>query len=102
MTAARTPTAFDITNRTQPCRSCTVPVVWAYTAKGRWMPVKPDPNPAGNIVLELQRDDDGGDYLVAHVLRRQQIPGARAAGQQLRTSHFTDCPRADHHRRNGR
>lgn len=95
---ARTPTPSDLVTRRRPCRSCGAPVLWAITGNRKPMPVNPDPADNGNLLLELHHDEDG-EQLLVHVLRRNQIPGARSAGQQLHTSHFTDCPRAAQHRK---
>ncbi|OLT35629.1 hypothetical protein BJF84_13465 [Rhodococcus sp. CUA-806] len=53
------------------------------------MPVDAAPTDAGNIVL-----DTSGPDVVANVLRKTQVAGARAAGQQLYESHFASCRNA--------
>ncbi|WP_158884074.1 hypothetical protein [Amycolatopsis anabasis] len=77
------------------CGTCGAPILWATTRAGKPMPVNPEPAPErGNVLLAVQ---DG--QLVAGVLRRNQAAGAHDAGLVLHTSHFTDCPHADQHRR---
>ena len=75
------------------CRSCTAPIIWASTVKGKVMPVDFDPHPNGNILLH-PRDGRGP---VAEVVPVGQ--DGLLAGEQLRHSHFTTCPQADEHRR---
>lgn len=95
----RTPTLGDLLPRRRVCSSCPAPVVWAVTASRKAIPVNPTPSNTGNLLLELQPVEGQPDHLVAHTLRRNQISGARAAGQLLYRTHFTDCPRAAQHRR---
>lgn len=102
----RVPTAADLIPRRARCGSCPATVVWAVTANRRAIPVNPTPSATGNLLLELQTitpdeawDKRENEQLVAHTLRRNQILGALADGQQLYTTHFADCPRATEHRR---
>ncbi|GAA1962081.1 hypothetical protein [Amycolatopsis minnesotensis] len=77
------------------CATCGLPVLWATTPAGKAMPVNPEPAPErGNVLLSIR-----SGQLVAGVLRRGQAAGARDAGLPVHTSHFTDCPHADQHRR---
>jgi hypothetical protein len=64
------------------CRTCSAPVMWATTTTGKAIPLNPEPRPGGNIDLR-----DG----VAHVVKPD--------GQARYTSHFSDCPQANGHRK---
>lgn len=66
------------------CRSCGAPVRWVRTEAGRRMPINPDPDPAGNLVLDVTG------------LAVQVDP--TATGPKY-TSHFATCPEAARHRK---
>jgi hypothetical protein len=68
------------------CSSCKARVLWAKTTTGKDIPLNPDPVIGGN--LELQ---DG-------VVRYVKPSGTVA----LYTSHFSNCPNADAHRKERR
>lgn len=79
------------------CRSCHAAILWADTVDGKKMPVEEKPTALrGNVVLRIEENPP---RLVAGVLTKGQIAGARADGQKLYESHFTSCPNADGHRR---
>lgn len=87
----------DFKVETKPCRSCGRPIIWATVlASGKRMPVNASPTtPYGNIVLFLRRQEGREDMVVAKVVKE----GAPLKpGEQLRTSHFSDCPAAELHR----
>lgn len=79
---------------TQPCKSCTRPIIWAVTKNGHPMPVDPVAIDGGN--LELQRQ-------AGLPPRANIIPPREAGGRQgLRRSHFASCPDAARWRKEGR
>jgi hypothetical protein len=75
------------------CGSCTQPIIWCSTVKGRLMPVDFDPHPDGNILLH-ERTRLGPLAEVVAVGQDGLLPG-----EALRHSHFVTCPQADQHRR---
>lgn len=72
--------------QTHNCRSCTRPIVWAYTVEHNLMPVDASADPAGNVVLSRRAG-------TVHVTVLDQASlfddGVR------RTSHFATCPDAN-------
>jgi hypothetical protein len=78
------------------CRSCNAAILWARTsAKGKFIPIDPDPVDDGNI--ELSKDDEG--QLLARVLIGSEgtLPGFETPLRYK--SHFATCPHANSHRR---
>lgn len=74
------------------CRSCRAPIAWATTSNGKAMPVNVTTDPAGNVAVH--RDQAGKIH--ARVLKA----GDEIAPWERRTtSHFSDCPKANEHRR---
>lgn len=73
--------------KTQQCRSCGDPVIWAVTKAGKRIPVDPDVSETGNIAL--RRGTRG--QIVAVV--------SRTPVNQGRLSHFVTCPNAQKHRK---
>ena len=71
------------------CRSCSQPIIFALTAKGRRSPLDAEPAPDGNIDLQVVEDQE----LLAAV---QVEPRSRP---NLYRSHFASCPDATRHRR---
>lgn len=67
-----------------PCRSCGASIFWAWTKKGKRMPIDAEPNHLGNISLQ-------GTTV------RFVTPDANTLGQRY-VSHFVTCPNADKHR----
>lgn len=88
--------SLNLARKHATCRSCKASVVWAVSSTtGNEMPVNYNPDPVkGNVQLAMS-----GDQLVAGVLSKAQAAGARAAGTELRTSHFATCPNAETWRR---
>lgn len=88
------------------CKDCDAEIYWGAVLDengqrkkrddGRFsaMPVNAAPDPAGNVVL-YRRPREG---IVCRVLKKDEAP---PPGAVLRTSHFSNCPRADE-RRQGR
>jgi hypothetical protein len=68
------------------CSSCKQPILWAKTTTGKAIPLNPAPIAGGNLELK-----DG----VARVV--QPHPAVK-----LYTSHFTNCPQANSHRKERR
>jgi len=73
---------------TTACRSCGARIRWVFTDKGHRMPLDPEPDPTGNIVI---RED--GD---AHVITKDDVIPPQA---ERWISHFATCPEAARHRR---
>jgi hypothetical protein len=71
------------------CRSCGAEIVWAFTDKGKKIPLDPDRSPIGKIALIGQR---------AHVLSKAEL-SYLGEGRSLYVSHFATCPNASSHRR---
>lgn len=79
--------------RTEPCKSCSGPVIWAVTATRRAMPVDAEPSPGGNVALN-KRGLNGQARPFAYVVPVLNLQAARDEGTPLRTSHFVTCPDA--------
>lgn len=78
------------------CRSCGQPMRWVTTAAtGKAMPLDPEPDPAGNVVLSS--DLLGGAS--AQVLGAGEAFGARERGETLYMAHHATCPQGDRWRR---
>lgn len=71
------------------CRSCGAAIAWAWTEKGRAIPLDAAPVSNGNIKLE----PTNGPKLLAIVV---------GPGHGDRVSHFATCPNAGEHRGNPR
>jgi hypothetical protein len=63
------------------CRACGAPIRWARTAKGKAIPLDPDPAEAGNVILE---EPFGADP-IAHVIGSKGVP--------LELGHLAELPR---------
>lgn len=72
------------------CRSCKAPVLWTRTAAGKAMPLDPEPNPAGNVVLVKG---------VAVVLGKRAAEGVAAVEGTRYMPHWATCPNAKEHKR---
>ncbi len=69
------------------CRSCNAQVLWALTERGGPIPINPEPDANGNVVLVQPVDPRYPP--TARVLRKgEQAPMPRF------TSHFSDCEQA--------
>jgi hypothetical protein len=81
---------------TQPCRSCSQPMIWAVSATtGGAQPIDPDPTPDGTVELESR-----GPLMapLAH-----GVPPAKRAGRtDLRLAHHSTCGQGATWRRNRR
>jgi hypothetical protein len=66
------------------CRSCDAPIDWAFTEKGKRIPL--DRTTTSSMVANIVLDPDGTARVVA-------------AGTGERISHFATCPNAGQHRR---
>lgn len=97
-----TPTTADLARAQGHCSSCSAPILWAETARGKRMPIDPRPSDVGNVLLIVGRDAEGKPRLVAEVLSLGRRQGARRAGKTLRLPHWKSCPDADRHRRTRR
>ncbi len=70
------------------CKSCGAAILWARTARGKWMPLDAQPHAQGTVAIL-----DGKAVVVPEELRR--------AGRPVYRCHFVSCPRAKEHRRHG-
>jgi hypothetical protein len=66
------------------CRDCGGTIVWVRTAKGKNMPIDPQPVEGGRVVLR-----GSGDERVARVLGRSTRP---LPDEPRFESHFATCP----------
>lgn len=84
-----------VTWRTEECRSCHAPIVWARTAFNNTpIPIDVEPVDDGNILVEVK--DGTAARLVALVLP----PGdERITSERTYTAHFATCPDGDRWRR---
>jgi len=96
MTTVEPPQLADGRWPTAPCSasSCGAPVVWAYTERGKTMPVDAQPSPIGSLELV-----DRGERTP---LARFVPVEARLSTDALHTSHFVTCAKADSFRRRPR
>lgn len=82
------------------CRSCNAAIWFGLTAKGRRMPLDPQPVDDGNVVIERVDAVIGMNAGVAlprvRVLRTDDIVGRDTPRY---VSHFVTCPEAQSHRR---
>lgn len=69
------------------CSTCEAPIRWVLSAKGRRLPIDPEPVATGNLFL--QQTDEGVTYATV------VAPGSRP---RLFVSHFATCPQAAAHR----
>lgn len=71
------------------CRSCDAPVIWAYTPRGKRMPVDaelgPRPDGFSGALYRLGSEIDGTPTL-------ERLPSAASEGY---VSHFATCPEAN-------
>lgn len=74
------------------CGSCGATIRWAITCQRKRMPIDPEPTRRGNVVLQPGTGPKGED--IAYVLAGERLAEAKAAGVELRTSHFATCPQA--------
>lgn len=75
------------------CSSCGAWVLWAFTPRGKRIPVDARPDPAGKVVLA--RSDRGVEALFPSAAELAGEIGPR------HTAHFATCPNAQHHRKRG-
>jgi len=75
------------------CQSCGKPIQWCVTAKGKRIPVDPDPVPDGNLVLV----DDHAEP--AQPTKALPVPADAGRGTPRYKSHLATCPNAAGHRR---
>jgi hypothetical protein len=79
------------------CSSCGSPMTWAITdAKGRRMPLDPDPVPDGNVWV-IDHPEHGAP-IVGVALHHDDIP----ADIETYVAHFVTCTDATSHRRRKR
>lgn len=80
-------------------KSCRAPILWAHTVgDDKRMPLDAKPTATGNVLIHISEEQP--PRLMAAVLTRGQVDGARSDGKTLYRSHFASCPDADGHRRN--
>lgn len=68
------------------CRGCGREILWATTARGRPMPLDPEPDPGkGRVSLRANQ---------ATVLGGHDLATAQRQGDDLYVPHWATCPRA--------
>jgi hypothetical protein len=72
------------------CRGCGKPIRFAPTRKGKYIPLDPDPNPEGTIVLEPEYP---GQKPLARGLHRNEL--SRYDGPRY-VAHHAVCPSSKH------
>lgn len=82
--------------RSNKCRSCGAPILWAETVKGKSMPIDPTPVPDGNIFLQVRQHLPP----LAIYLTALELTAAQAEKRELFKSHFATCPEATKWRKN--
>lgn len=78
------------------CRSCSAPIIWTKTRRGKAMPCDLKPVEDGDFFLFRR----SGHIEAVHV--RSQHPSAAKAHERKQDrfkSHFATCPQAGQHRR---
>lgn len=80
------------------CRSCSAPIFFAITDKGRRMPLDSEPNSAGNVSLGAY---DSSGLRIATVLSNLDLEMARADGALLYMPHHAVCPESEAWKRRG-
>jgi hypothetical protein len=73
------------------CRYCGKPMLMATTVAGRLMPLDPEPDPVGGVVLERARNESGDELGArrARVLKKGEFV---APGAERYRTHFSTCP----------
>lgn len=69
------------------CRSCQAPIRFARTKNGKPMPLDPEPDPVGNVVI-----DANGTAHVAATADQRSL--AEHMGWPLYMPHHATCPQA--------
>lgn len=77
------------------CRSCDAPILWGATAKGRRIPLDPEPVAGGNLELERLVTPIASVLRVRYVAKEDIHPDIAR-----HVTHFATCPNARRHRRN--
>jgi hypothetical protein len=75
------------------CSACHAEIAWAFTPRGKRMPIDADPHPAGNVVVSVA---DSG-RLECRVLSRIEV-SLQPDDVELYRSHFATCPDAQRFR----
>lgn len=83
-----TPDGFKTDN----CRSCHAPIIWATTHNGEAMPVDAEIVADGNVIVERSVD---GARVIASVVEQATLWEAGGGGSMpRRVAHFVTCPDA--------
>lgn len=84
----------------QVCASCSAPLLWAITAKGKNMPLDLHPTVTGNVRLtgEQITGNDGHHGPECEVLGKPQLTDQLPDDLRY-TSHFATCSDPERHRR---
>ncbi len=78
---------------TATCRSCPAQIIWAVTAKGKYMPVDAEPNPDGNVELLPPAPGMRAPQAIVHGQPQMMTEGA------IHMPHHATCPKADEWRK---
>lgn len=81
-----------------PCEACGAPLWFCWTKDGRQMPVNPEPPPdePGNVVCIIAKSGNGMAVIPISAISDEY---REFVEPHARTSHFADCPRAEHFRK---
>lgn len=88
------------------CRSCGLPIRWAYTSSAKRIPLDPDPVPGGNLVV-VDAHGQVVDAALARSLVARGVASVQVARRGKRSvdpelphwrSHFATCRYAAGHR----
>lgn len=78
---------------TRPCRYCGAALLWIRTAKGRPMPIDPDPCEGGNVIVKM---GPAMGQETAHVETKEEtekrLKCTIDAGRLAYMPHFATCP----------
>lgn len=77
-------TALELVRDT--CRSCSAPIVWCVSERGKSMPVNAEPETGGNLAVEARTH--------GHPLARVVSPAHAFGRTDLHKSHFATCEHA--------
>lgn len=78
------------------CRLCGQPLRWVRSAAhGRPMPLDPEPNPAGNVIVETTEPIPGMQLHVAKVIGKTTEGQDNLLGEERWMPHFVTCPNYD-------
>ena len=78
------------------CKSCSAPIIWAVTAKGKPMPIDTEPVRDGNVLIYRVGDTE---EIRAQVVKRDPDQDEFDGLEEYHVSHFVTCPQSKGWRR---